>query len=95
MAHVFMFRFTTEGAKNISKITELRKEGRQKTEELGGKIVADYLLLGPKDVLYIVEGLDNKQAMTIAGVAASSGLLTTETYVAIDSAEGLGLLTQT
>ncbi len=95
MAHVFMFRFTSEGAKNISKITELRKEGRQKTEELGGKIIADYLLLGPRDVLYIVEGLDNKQAMTIAGFAASSGLLTTETYVAIDSAEGLGVLTQT
>ncbi|MDA2934468.1 GYD domain-containing protein [Acidobacteria bacterium AH-259-D05] len=95
MAHVFMFRFTSEGVKNISKITELRKEGRQKTEELGGKIIADYLLLGPRDVVYIVEGLDDKQAMTLAGFAASSGLLTTETYVAIDSAEGLGLLTQT
>ncbi len=95
MPHVFVFRFTTEGAKNISKIAELRKEGRQKTEELGGKIIADYLLLGPRDVLYIVEGLDNKQAMTIAGVAASSGLLTTETYFAIDSAEGLEMLTQT
>ena len=95
MAHVFMFRFTTEGAKNISKIVELRKEGRQKTEELGGKIIGDYLLLGPRDVLYIVEGLDNKQAMTIAGFAASSGLLTTETYFAIDSAEGLEMLTQT
>jgi len=95
MAHVFMFRFTSEGAMNPSKITDLRKEGRQKTEELGGKIIADYLLLGPRDVVYIVEGLDNKQAMTIAGFAASSGLLTTETYVAIDSAEGLELLTQT
>ena len=95
MAHVFMFRFTSEGAKNISKITELRKEGRQKTEELGGKIIGDYLLLGPRDVLYIVEGLDNKHAMTIAGFAASSGLLTTETYFAIDSAEGLEMLTQT
>ncbi len=95
MAHVFMFRFTSEGAKNPSKITELRKEGRQKTEELGGKIIADYLLLGPRDVVYIVEGLENKQAMTLAGFAASSGLLTTETYVAIDSAEGLELLTQT
>jgi len=95
MAHVFMFRFTSEGAKNISKIAELRKEGRQKTEELGGTIIADYLLLGPRDVLYIVEGLDNKQAMTIAGFVASSGLLTTETYVAIDSAEGLEMLTQT
>jgi len=51
--------------------------------------------LGPRDVLYIVEGLDNKQAMTIAGFVASSGLLTTETYVAIDSAEGLEMLTQT
>ena len=95
MPHVFMFRFTTEGAKNISKIAELRKEGRQKTEELGGKIIADYILFGPKDVLYIVEGLDNKQAMTIAGFAASSGLMTTETYVATDSAEALGTLTQT
>jgi len=95
MPHVFMFRFTTEGAKNISKIAELRKEGRQKTEELGGKIIADYLLMGPRDVLYIVEGLDNKQAMTIAGFAAASGLLTTETYFAIDSAEGLEMLTQT
>ncbi len=95
MAHVFMFRFTSEGAKNISKITELRKEGRQKTEELGGNIIADYVLLGPRDVVYIVEGLDNKQAMTLAGFAASSGLLTTETYFAIDSAEGLEMLTQT
>ena len=95
MAHVFMFRFTSEGAKNISKITELRKEGRQKTEELGGEIVADYLLLGPRDVLYIVEGLDNKQAMTIAGFAAASGLLTTETYFSIDSVEGIDVLTQT
>ncbi len=95
MAHVFMFRFTTEGAKNISKIAELRKEGRQKTEELGGKIVADYILFGPMDVLYIVEGLDDKQAMAIAGFAASSGLMTTETYVATDSAEALGTLTQT
>ncbi len=51
MPHVFMFRFTTEGAKNISKIAELRKEGRQKTEELGGKIIADYILFGPRDVL--------------------------------------------
>ena len=95
MAHVFMFRFTSQGPKNPSKITELRKEGRQKTEGLGGKIIADYVLLGPRDVVYIVEGLDNKQAMTLAGFAASSGLLTTETYVAIDSAEGLELLTQT
>jgi len=95
MAHVFMFRFTTEGAKNISKIAELRKEGRQKTEELGGKIVADYILFGPRDVLYIVEGLDDKQAMAIAGFAASSGLMTTETYVATDSAEALETLTQT
>ena len=95
MPHVFMFRFTTEGAKNISKIAELRKEGRQKTEELGGKIIADYILFGPRDVLYIVEGLDNNQAMAIAGVAASSGLMTTETYVATDSAEALGTLTQT
>lgn len=95
MPHVFMFRFTTEGAKNISKIAELRKEGRQKTEELGGKIVADYILFGPRDVLYIVEGIDNNQAMAIAGFAASSGLMTTETYVATDSAEALGTLTQT
>ena len=95
MPHVFMFRFTTEGAKNISKIAELRKEGRQKTEELGGKIIADYILFGPRDVLYVVEGLDNNQAMAIAGVAASSGLMTTETYVATDSAEALGMLTQT
>ncbi len=95
MPHVFMFRFTTEGAKNISKIAELRKEGRQKTEELGGKIIADYILFGPRDVLYVVEGLDNNQAMAIAGVAASSGLMTTETYVATDSAEALGTLTQT
>ncbi len=95
MPHVFMFRFTTEGAKNISKIAELRKEGRQRTEKLGGKIIADYVLFGPRDVLYIVEGLDNKQAMTIAGFAASSGLMTTETYVATDSAEALGTLTQT
>ena len=61
MAHLFMFRFTSEGVKNFSKIAELRKEGRQKTEELSGKIIADYLLLGPRDVVYIVEGLDNNR----------------------------------
>ena len=95
MPHVFMFRFTSEGAKNIAKISELRKEGRKKTEEMGGKIVADYLLLGSRDVAYIVDGLNDNQAMTLAGFAASSGLLTTETYVAVDSEEGLGMLTQT
>ncbi|MFQ5914617.1 MAG: GYD domain-containing protein [Nitrospinota bacterium] len=94
-AHVFMFRLTPEGAKNPAKIAELRKQGLKKIEELGGKAVAAYLLLGPKDALIIVEGLDDKKAMAFAASRAASGLLTTETYAAVPADEAIEMLSKT
>ncbi len=91
-AHVFMFRLTPEGAKNLAKLGELRQQSLKKFEEMGVKLVGSYFLLGPSDVVVIVEGLDDKQAMAHAARLASSGWVTTETYAAIPTEEALDVL---
>ncbi len=93
-AHVFMFRLTPEGAKNLAKLGELRQQSLKRLGEMGAKLVGSYFLLGPKDVVVIVEGLDDKQAMTHAARLASSGWVTSETYAAIPAEEAIEVLSK-
>ncbi len=76
-------KLTDEGRKTLknqpSRILEVNKE----VEEMGGKILAQYVMLGEYDFINIIETMGNTSISKIAFELSSRGTLQTTTYAAI------------
>ncbi|NLE08093.1 MAG: GYD domain-containing protein [Dehalococcoidales bacterium] len=81
--YVMLSKLTDEGRKTLknqpSRILEVNKE----VEEMGGKILAQYVMLGEYDFINIIETMGNTSISKIAFELSSRGTLQTTTYAAI------------
>ena len=81
--YIMMTTLTDEGRKTIKTNPQRILEVNHEVEEMGGKILAQYAVLGPYDFINIVETVGNTTITKIALELGSRGTLQTTTYAAI------------
>ena len=81
--YVMLTTLTDEGRKTV-KANPLRiKEVNKEVEDMGGKILAQYAILGPYDFINIIETVGNTTIAKIALELGSRGTLQTTTFAAL------------
>ncbi|HEX78645.1 MAG TPA: GYD domain-containing protein [Dehalococcoidia bacterium] len=81
--YVMLTTLTDEGRKTIKTNPERILEVNKEVEEMGGKILAQYSILGPYDFINIIEAVGNTTITKIALELGSRGTLQTTTFAAI------------
>jgi len=81
--YVMFSTLTDEGRKTIKNNPGRIKEVNKEVEEMGGKILAQYAVLGPYDFITIIETVGNTTITKIALELGSRGTLQTMTMAAI------------
>ncbi len=81
--YIMLTTLTDEGRKTIKANPARIKEVNKEVEEMGGKILAQYAILGPYDFLNIIEAVGNTTIAKIALELGSRGTLQTSTMAAI------------
>ena len=81
--YVMMTTLTDEGRKTVKNNPERIKEVNKEVEEMGGKILAQYAILGPYDFINIIETVGNTTITKIALEINSRGTLQSMTLAAI------------
>ncbi len=81
--YVMFSTLTDEGRKTIKNNPGRIKEVNKEVEEMGGKILAQYAVLGPYDFISIIETVGNTTIAKIALELGSRGTLQTMTMAAI------------
>ena len=77
--YVMLSNLTDEGRKTIKNQPDRILEVNKEVEEMGGKILAQYAMLGPYDFITIIEAVDNITISKIAIELSSRGTLQTQT----------------
>ena len=85
--YIMLSTVTSRGAKTIKTKPTRIKEVNKEVEKMGGKILAQYALLGPYDFLTILEAKDNETVARISFEIATRGSVRIQTLsaIAIDS----------
>ena len=81
--YVMFTKLTDEGRKTIKDNPDRIVEVNKEVEEMGGKILAQYVMLGEYDFINIIETVGNTTITKIALELGSRGTLQTTTYAAI------------
>jgi len=81
--YVMLTNLTDEGRKTIKNNPERIKEVNKEVEAMGGKIIAQYAVLGPYDFINIIEAVGNTTITKIALELSSRGTLQSMTLAAI------------
>ncbi len=81
--YVMFSTLTDEGRKTIKNNPGRIKEVNKEVEEMGGKILAQYAILGQYDFVSIIETVGNTTITKIALELGSRGTLQTMTMAAI------------
>ena len=81
--YVMFSNLTDEGRKTIKNNPGRIKEVNKEVEEMGGKILAQYAILGQYDFISIIEAVGNTTITKIALELGSRGTLQTLTMAAI------------
>ena len=81
--YVMLTTLTDEGRKTLKNNPQRIKEVNKEVEEMGGKILAQYAILGPYDFINIIEAAGNTTISKIAIELSSRGTLQTTTMAAI------------
>ncbi len=81
--YVMLSTLTDEGRKTLKANPERIKEVNKEVEAMGGKILAQYAILGPYDFVNIIETVGNTTITKIALELGSRGTLQTMTMAAI------------
>ena len=81
--YVMFSNLTDEGRKTIKNNPDRIKEVNKEVEEMGGKILAQYAILGQYDFISIIEAVGNTTITKIALELGSRGTLQTLTMAAI------------
>ena len=81
--YVMLTSLTDEGRKTVRESPERIKEVNQEVEAMGAKVLAQYALLGPYDIVNILEAPDNKVITKIAMELSARGTLHTITMAAM------------
>ena len=81
--YVMLTTLTDEGRKTVKNNPERIKEVNKEVEEMGGKILSQYAILGPYDFINIIETVGNTTITKIALEISSRGSLQSMTLAAI------------
>ncbi len=81
--YVMFSNLTDEGRKTLKTNPQRIKEVNKEVEEMGGKILAQYAILGQYDFINIIEAVGNTTISKIAVELSSRGTLQTMTMAAI------------
>ncbi len=80
---VMLSTLTDEGRKTLKSTPQRIKEVNKEVEAMGGKILAQYAILGPYDFVNIIEAVSNTAIAKIALELGARGTLQTTTMAAI------------
>jgi uncharacterized protein with GYD domain len=81
--YVALGQTTAEGAKNLAAAITAMQDVAGALEEMGGKLVDDFALLGAYDFLFIAEAPNEEVMYRAALRAAAHGIITLQTMPAI------------
>jgi len=84
--YITLTRFTAEGIKNLKDWKSNYQEMKRIAETVGVTIRGAYTLLGPYDMLFIIESDDEKDLMRQALLFSTKGM-TVETWTAVPADE--------
>ena len=81
--YVMLTTLTDEGRKTVKANPQRIKEVNKEVEDMGGKILSQYAILGSYDFINIIETVGNTTITKIALELGSRGTLQTTTMAAI------------
>jgi uncharacterized protein with GYD domain len=90
--YILLGTLTDEGVEKIRKHPEWIKEVNHDLEVMGVKMLAQYAVLGPYDVVSIVEAPDNKTVVRVSTVLSYRGSLKITSMPALPIEEFLASL---
>ena len=90
--YVMLTTLTDQGRKAIKENPQRIKEVNKEVEAMGVKILAQYALLGPYDLVNVLEAQDNKAVSKVAVELGARGTLQTLTMTAMTLDEFIGNL---
>lgn len=82
--YIMLSSLTDRGAKTIKAKPHRIKEVNDEVEKMGGKIIAQYAVLGPYDFITVIQAQDNETAAKISLEISSRGSVKITTLSAID-----------
>ena len=85
--YVLLTNLTDEGRKTIRSRPERIREVNKEIDGVGGKLIAQYAVLGPYDFVNIVEAPNNEAIVRIVVELGARGTLQLMTLPAIDIEE--------
>ena len=85
--YVLLTNLTDEGRKTIRSRPERIREVNKEIDGMGGKLIAQYAVLGPYDFVNIVEAPNNEAIVRIVVELGARGTLQLMTLPAIDIEE--------
>ena len=81
--YIMLTTLTDEGRKTLKSKPARIKEVNKEVKAMGGKILAQYAVLGPYDFINIIEAESNAEISKIAVELGSRGTLSTQTLAAL------------
>jgi uncharacterized protein with GYD domain len=92
--YVVLYRFTTEGAKNIRETVQRARQTREQTEKRGFKVQALLWTQGPYDLVSIIDAPSEESMMGAMANVVGAGNVSSTTMRAFDDKEMDGILRQ-
>jgi uncharacterized protein with GYD domain len=92
---VILMNFTTKGAETLAVSARRYEQFEKGVQDLGGKVLSAYGLLGEYDVMIVAEFPNERAAMKTLIRAASRGTATSKTMAAIPLKDFYGLVRET
>ena len=89
-----LYRFTTEGAKNIRETVKRARQTREQTEKRGFKVQALLWTQGPYDLVSIVDAPSEEAMMGAMANVVAAGNVSSTTMRAFDDKEMEAVLKQ-
>jgi uncharacterized protein with GYD domain len=86
-AYIVLGNYTEQGVRNIKQVANLRQAAEQWTASQGGRVLGNYMTLGPYDFVFIVELPSPEVALEGALLFGSQGEVRTQTLMAFPTEE--------
>ncbi len=82
--YIMLTKLTDEGRKTLKQKPNRKGEVNKEIEAMGGKVVAQYAVLGPYDFVNVVQAADNKTIAKISMELGARGTMEIMTLAAVD-----------
>ena len=82
--YVMLTKLTDEGRKTLKQNPNRIREVKKEIEGMGGRVVAQYAVLGPYDYVNVIEAPDNRTIARVSMELGSRGTLEIMTLPAVN-----------